>query len=212
MSSWQFIKVGAISASFGVAMCTMAQMPGGNGGQIPQGEQAPNAGQPGVPGENTPGVDSSSPQSFADQAFVRKALQDNQAQVQMGQLAAQKSQSTDVKQFGEKMAEIHEQLTAQMKPVAQKLGVNEPSEPSKKQKKEIENMQALSGSDFDTAFIKAMMAEQQSDVKEFKNEAESSQDPAVQQLAKMDAPVLSQHLQILEQLALAHNVTMESKN
>jgi hypothetical protein len=31
-------------------------------------------------------------------------------------------------------------------------------------------------------------------------------------LAKLDAPVLSQHLQILEQLALAHNVTMESMN
>lgn len=213
MNSWRLSKVGAICAAvaFSTGVGAMAQMPGG-GSMTPQGEQSPTAGQPGNPNGNLPDAQASSTPSFADQAFVRKTLEDNQAQVQMGQLAAQKSSSPDVKQFGAKMAQIHEQLSAQMKPVARKLGVSEPKEPSKKEKQEIEQMQSLSGTDFDAAFIKAMMKEQQSDVKDFKSEAQSAQDPAVQQLAKMDAPVLSQHLQILEQLALAHNVTTQSKN
>ena len=182
---------------------------------MPPEQQSTMPGQPGPPGSlqgNLPGVQNNSMPSYADQSFVRKTLEDNQAQVQMGQLAAQKSSSDDVKQFGEKMAQIHEQLTSQMKPVAQKLGVSEPKQPSKKDKQAIERMQSLSGAEFDTVFIQAMMKDQQSDLKDFKSEAQSAQDPTVQQLARMDAPVLSQHLKILEQLAQSHNVNVESKN
>ncbi|HEY1805591.1 MAG TPA: DUF4142 domain-containing protein [Terracidiphilus sp.] len=195
------------------AMAQMGQTPGGSGGTAPQGEQSTTPGQGNSPtGPELPGAQGNATPSFADQSFVRKTLEDNQAQVEMGQLAAQKSSSADVKQFGQKMADIHEQLTAQLKPVAKKLGVSEPKSPSKKEKEEIAKMQSLSGADFDAAFIKAMMKEQQSDLKDFKSEAQSAQDPAVQQLAKLDTPVLSQHLQILQQLAQSHNVTIASKD
>jgi len=124
----------------------------------------------------------------------------------MGQLAAQKSSSADIKQFSEKMAQIHEQLSDQLKPVAQKLGVSEPKEPSKKEKQEIEQMQSLSGTDFDTAFIKAMMKEQQSDLKDFKSEAEMSQNSNVKRVAEIGEALISQHLQLIEQIAQKHNV------
>lgn len=215
MNSWRFSRGAAIAAAAAaLMMCggAMAQMASGAGGQMPQGQQSTAVQQPSGPGPLDGNLPGAQMPSFADQSFLRKTLEDNQAQVQMGQLAEQKSSSTDVKQFGEKMAQVHEQLSAQMKPLAQKLGVSEPKEPSKKERQEIEQMQSLSGADFDTAFIKAMMKEQQSDLKDFKNEAQSAQDPNVQHLAKMDEPVLSQHLQLLEQLAQAHNVTMESKN
>ena len=129
----------------------------------------------------------------------------------MGELAAQKSQSDDVKQFGQRMAQIHQQLTNQMMPVAKKLGVDEPKNPSRKDKQEIEKMQALSGPEFDAVFIKAMLRDQQNDLKGFKDAAQGAQDPNVQQLAKMDEPVLSQHLQVLQQLAQTHNVSVESE-
>jgi putative membrane protein len=194
------------------AMAVAQQMPGG-GGQMPQ--QGP---QMGVPGQNNPmnpagtmpGMEDNNMPSFADQAFLRKTLEDDDAEVQMGQLASQKSSSADVKQFGEKMAQIHEQLINQIKPIAKKLDVDLPKGLSKKDKQEIAKMQALSGPDFDTAFIRAMLKDQQSDLKEFRDEAKGAQNPGLQRLAKMDAPVLSQHLQILERLAQAHNVPAES--
>ena len=192
----------------------LAQQPG-MGGQNPSG-QAPTQGpaQPNSPLANEPGMpgaQSTGPQSFVDQSFLRKTMEDDMAQEQMGQLAAQKSQSQDVKSFGQKMAQIHEQLTNQLMPVAKKLGVDQPKQPSKKDRQQIEKMQSLSGPDFDTAFIRAMLKDQQDDLKGFKDEAAGSQDPGVQQLAKMDEPVLSQHLQILQKIAQAHNVTEESK-
>ncbi len=192
----------------------MAQMPGGDAGQMPPGQQSPMPEQPNGslnPGDNLPAMQNNTVPSFVDQSFLRKTLEDDVAQVQMGQLAAQKSPSDDVKQYGQKVAQVHEQLTDQLKPVAQKLGVSEPREPSKKDKQEIAKMQTLSGADFDAEFIKAMLKDQQSDVKDFKDEAQSAQTPAVQQLAKMDARVLSQHLQLLEKLAQAHDVPVESK-
>jgi putative membrane protein len=193
----------------------VAQVPGGGSGQNPgqQGQQQTQP--PTTPGQTMPapgsGMPENSSQSFGDQAFLHKTLEDNVAQEQMGQLAQQKSQSDDVKQFGEKMAQIHQQLTDQIMPVAKKLGVDEPKQPSKKDRQEITKMQALSGADFDAAFLRAMLKDQQDDLKGFKSEASGGQDPNVQQLAKMDEPVLSQHLDLLQRIAQSHNVDTESK-
>ena len=226
MTSLRFSKYSLLIAAVALWACGAAaaqQQPGGSGGTANQpgnepGQQQPMPGQqaspngPGGPGTGMAGVgEDNSAQSFADQSFLRKTMEDSVAQVQMGQLAAQKSSSDDVKQFGQKMAQIHEQLNNQLKPIAQKLDVSEPKGPSKKDKQKIEQMQSLSGPNFDAAFIKAMLDDQQADLKNFKDEAQGSQNPNVQQVAKMDEPVLSQHLQILEQLAQSHNVPVESK-
>jgi putative membrane protein len=207
-----FIVTTLFLIAAGAAAAARAQQPngppGGEGQQTMPGQQP----MPGEPGSGMPGQQQMQPKaSVVDQAFLRKTLEDSVVQVQMGNLAAQKSSSDDVKQFGQKMAEIHTQLKTQLKPVAEKLGVDEPKAPSKRDKQEIERMEALSGQDFDAAFLKAMLHDQQTDLKDFKEEAQSSQDPAVQQVAKMDTPVLSQHLQILEQLAQEHNVEPATK-
>ena len=90
-------------------------------------------------------------------------------------------------------------------------GVDEPKGPSKKQKQEIAKLETLSGPDFDTAYIQAMAKQQQHDLKEFKSEASSGQNPNIQQAAKQDEPVLTEHFEVLQKLAQAHNVTLESR-
>ncbi len=67
----------------------------------------------------------------------------------------------------------------------------------------------LTGPDFDAAFLRAMLRDQKSDLKDFQDE-ERSQDPNVQRLAKMDDPVLADHLQILERIAQSHNVSEQN--
>jgi len=56
-----------------------------------------------------------------------------------------------------------------------------------------------------------MLKDQRDDLKGFETEANGAQDRSVQQLAKMDQPVLNQHLEILQKIAQAHNVTEESQ-
>ncbi|HEY1767913.1 MAG TPA: DUF4142 domain-containing protein [Terracidiphilus sp.] len=187
------------------------QTPGGmqsapNQQPLPGQAGGATTGLPDSVGQNQPRQ-----QAVGDQMFVHDTMEGNDAQVQMSQLAEDKASAPDVKQFGQKMAQIHTELNTQLGPAAKQLGVSEPKGPSKKEKKEIERLQALSGPDFDTAYLQAMAKQQQHDLKEFDNEAKSGQNPNVQQAAKQDEPILSEHYQVLQKLAQTHNVTLESR-
>jgi putative membrane protein len=174
-------------------------------GQQPTTSTMPNAGA-------TPGAGPNS-DNFGEQAFVSKALQGGVAEVQLGQLAEQKSQSNDVKQFAQKMVSDHTQMSEKwFKPVAKQMGVSEPKGPSKKDKKLIQKLQGLSGQDFDTQYIQAMVKDHKEDLKDFKSEAETAQDPNVKQIATQGSNIIQQHLQLIEQIAQAHNVPLEGKS
>lgn len=198
-------------ASIGLATMAMAQAQPGSSG--PPQPNMPSQ-QPMSPNTGTLGSDSSAvnQQAMADKEFVRKALEGGTAEVQLGQLAQQKSQSDDVKQFGQKMIEDHTALGNQIKPIAQQLGVKEPKTPSKKDKQLMTKLEALSGPQFDEAYIQAMVKDHKQDLKEFKNEAQSAQDPNVKQAAQQGTGVISQHLQLIEQIAQNHNVAVEGKS
>ena len=190
----------------------VAQVPGGQPQQQPTmpsqqpttNPANPNAGPGAYPGTAPTGQD------FAEKAFVSKALEGGAAEVQLGQLAQEKSQSQDVKQFGQKMVNDHGQMGEKwFKPIAKQLGVSEPKGPSKKDKKEIAKLQGLSGADFDREYIMMMVKDHQQDLKEFQNEAQAAQDPNVKQVATQGSNIISQHLQLIEQIAKNHNVPVE---
>ena len=133
--------------------------------------------------------------------------------MQFGQLAQQKSQSNDVKQFAQKMVADHGQMADKwFKPVAQQLGVSEPKGPSKKDKKEIAKLQGLSGDDFDREYITMMVKDHRQDLKDFKDEAQAAQDPSVKQVAEQGSNIISQHLQLIEQIAKNHNIPVEGNS
>jgi putative membrane protein len=191
----------------------LAQAPPSSGGaaqqpSMPSQTQAnPNMPSPGAGAEGAP-----TGQNFGDQAFVAKALEGGVTEVQLGQLAEQKSQSNDVKQFAQKMVSDHSQMGDKwFKPLAKQMGVSEPKGPSKKDKKLIEKLQGLSGEQFDTEYIQAMVKDHKADLKDFQNEAQMAQDPSVKQIATQGVDVISKHLQMIEQIAQAHNVPVDGK-
>jgi len=190
----------------------LAQAPPSGGGQQPNMpsqplQQNPSAAYPGA----TPGT-AEAGQNYGDQSFVTKAMQGGEAEVELGKLAQEKSQSQDVKQFAQKMVSDHSQMGEKwFKPVAKQMGVDEPKGPSKKDKKLIEKLQGLSGSEFDTEYIQAMVKDHKEDLKEFQSEAQAAQDPNVKMIAEQGQKVISQHLQLIEQIAQAHNVPVEGK-
>ena len=174
--------------------------------------------QPSAPMQQPPAATPTSPmdagmanaQNMDDQDFVRKALEGGAAEVQLGQLAQQKSQSDDVKQFAQKMVLDHTALGDKvMKPVAQQLGVKEPKGLSKKDKQLMASLGQLSGTAFDQEYIKAMVKDHKQDLKDFKGEAEMSQNPTVKKAAEEGETLISQHLQMIEQIAQKHNVEAE---
>jgi putative membrane protein len=177
-------------------------------------QQAPSAPAPQTPSQAsapTANADAAGPPmpNYADQAFVENMLKNNDAQIQMSQLAQQKASSGDVKDFSQRMIEIHTQLNQQLAPLAKQLDVSQNQKPSKEQKKEIAQLEQLSGPDFDSAYLQAMAREQAHSLKQFKS-GETATNPSIQKAAKVDEPVLDQHYQILQKIAQNHNVTLQA--
>jgi putative membrane protein len=55
-------------------------------------------------------------------------------------------------------------------------------------------LQNLSGTEFDKAYVKAMVKDHQEDVKAFQKEADKGKDPGIKTFASHTLPVLQQHL------------------
>jgi putative membrane protein len=194
------------AAALLAAATALAQSPGG----APQPPSQPNN-----PAMSSPGMaptPANNAESFADQSFVAKAMAGGDAEVQLGQLAQQKSQSDDVKQFAQKMVSDHTQMSEKwFKPAAKQLGVSDPKGPDKKDKKLIARLQTLSGQEFDNEYIQAMVKDHRQDLKDFKGETQAAQDPNVKQIAQQGVTVISQHLQMIEQIAKNHNIDVQGK-
>jgi putative membrane protein len=67
----------------------------------------------------------------AGKTFITKAIQGNLAEVQMGQLAKEKSQNGDVKAFGQQLMTDHNDANAKATAVAKDIGVTPPDSKKK---------------------------------------------------------------------------------
>ena len=202
------ILAASMAAALLAALPGIAQQPGSMPGQ-PQQSTSPNiATGPGA----YPGNGPTSQPNGADQEFVSKAFEGSTTEVELGNLAQQNSQSEDVKRLGQQMVLDHSQMNEKwFKPLAKSLNMSEPKGPSKKDRKLIAQLQALSGKDFETEYIQVMVRDHQADLKDFQTEAENAQDPNVKRVAQLATTVISKHLEMIEQIAKSHNVQTEGK-
>ncbi|MDQ2832643.1 MAG: DUF4142 domain-containing protein [Acidobacteriota bacterium] len=141
-----------------------------------------------------------------DKMFVRKALEGGMAEVQLGQLALQKSSNDEVKQFAQKMVDDHTKMGDDLKPIAQQMNVKVPDGPSAKDKATMAKLQALNGDAFDKAYVKDMVKDHKADQREFKEESTRTTNPDLKQASTHGLEVVTEHLQMIEQIASKNNV------
>lgn len=198
----------SVALLFSGAMAMAQQRPMASAPQQQQQQENPNPGlnSPTMQRQNTMQQQNQAMQQMQDKAFVRKAMEGSMAEVKLGQLAQQKSNSPDLKQFGEKMQQDHSQLNDQMKPIAQQLGVEPPQKISKKDEKLDAKLQNMSGTQFNDAYIKAMVKDHEDDLQEFRREAQNTQNPQLKQAAQQGEQVIEQHLALIKQIAKDHGV------
>ena len=128
----------------------------------------------------------------------------------LGELAAQGGNSADVKQFGQKMVNDHSRLSDRMKQIAQQEGIGVPDGIRGRDKALEMRLGGLSGDAFDRAFIEAMVLDHRKDLSEFQKEASFGNDTSIRNAASQGAQIISEHLQIAEQMAQEHDVRMGS--
>jgi len=138
-------------------------------------------------------------QGKGDQEFLKKAIEANYAEIEIGKLAQQTGASDGVRQFGKQLEQDHSAANTKAMNVAKQIGMTPPTGPNKKQQAEIDRLAKLSGDKFDKAFVQHMVADHKKDIKEFQKEAKKTNDP-VGSFANEVLPDLQKHLQMAQSL------------
>src|SRR4029079_16993452 len=102
------------------------------------------------------------------QTFLKKAIEGNYAEVEMGKLAQQNGQNEDVKKFGQMLNDDHSAANQKAIDVAKSMGITAPDGPSAKQKADYNKMSKMSGAQFDRSFATHMVADHEKDIAEYK--------------------------------------------
>ncbi|HEY2678595.1 MAG TPA: DUF4142 domain-containing protein [Steroidobacteraceae bacterium] len=144
-----------------------------------------------------------------DADFYKHAAQGGIAEVQLGDLARQKSSNMDVKQFGAMMVKDHSAANDKLKAVADSKNIDLPKGLSAGDKAEKAKLELLSGETFDKSYIKGMIKDHQEDIAEFNKEASSGQDPDAVAFAKATLPTLREHLAKIQAIAASAGVSGE---
>ncbi len=137
----------------------------------------------------------------ADRKFMDNAAQGGMAEVELGQLAQEKGQSQEVKDFGKKMVDDHTQANDQLKQLASQKGVTLPTDLNVKDKATKAKLEKLSGDQFDQAYMRDMLTDHKKDVAEFQKESKSASDPELKSWAGQTLPTLQGHLKMAEEYA-----------
>ena len=136
-----------------------------------------------------------------DQDFLMNVARDNMMETQLGNLAAQKSSSVDVKRFGQKIVTDHTQAAQRLNQLATSLNFTLPEQLKPEQKMEISRLETASGKDFDREFLKMMLSDHMKEISEFERVASQATNPDVKQFATQLLPVLSEHAKMAREVA-----------
>jgi putative membrane protein len=132
-------------------------------------------------------------------AFIQKAIEGNLAEIKVGQLAEQKGASDGVRQLGTVLEQDHSTANSQAMSAASSMGVTAPEQPSATEQALYQHLAALSGSQFDKAFVKAMVKDHKKDIAQYKKESKAGSGPAAS-YAETSLPTLQKHLRMAEAL------------
>jgi putative membrane protein len=176
----------------------------------PASQTQPN--RPGQQAPSTPAMQDSARnagdlgQLMQDKMFIRKAAEGGIAEIKLGQLAAQKGGSDEVKALGQKMVDDHTKLNNDMAQVADSMGVMLPKTMNKDDQAEYDKLDKLSGNDFDVEYLTFMVKDHHKDLHDFRMEAASPADQTLHEAVVKAESVIHEHAVMVDKLARARGV------
>jgi predicted outer membrane protein len=105
------------------------------------------------------------------EAFLKKAIEGNFAEVSMGDLAQKNGQSDGVKSYGKMLSTDHAAANQKAIDAAKSMGMTTPTGLNTKQKADYDKMAKISGADFDKKFASFMVEDHKKDLADYKKES-----------------------------------------
>ena len=138
----------------------------------------------------------SSTASPQDKEWVSQAGMAGLAEVQMGNLALQKAQNADVKAFAQRMVTDHTKSNEELVQLTTAKGLTLPAQLDGEHKAGLDHLTALSGAEFDKAYMEHMVADHGKAVSLFTTGSTSAQDPDIKNFAAKTLPTLQEHARL----------------
>jgi putative membrane protein len=128
-----------------------------------------------------------------DAMFLLSTARGSNAEIALSQLAAERSQDPDVKQFARQVTEDHHRINMELEQLASRRELSIPTAPDELHEKTAAHLSQLSGQDFDKEYVTEMVADHAKMLTKFQNKAKLAQDSQIRQWAASQVPAFRDH-------------------
>jgi len=143
--------------------------------------------------------------SAQPQDFVQKASIAGMYEVRAAELARDKGQAEDVREFAGQMLEEHGKANEELQALARQRKWNVPTEIDARHSKLISQLSALDGLAFDREYAKQQLTAHQEAVSLFERQAEEGTDQDLKRWAGQKVATLKDHLEEAQELVEDRN-------
>jgi putative membrane protein len=136
-----------------------------------------------------------------DASFFKHAAEGGLAEVDAGNLAQQKASAQNVKDFAAMMVKDHSAANDKLQAIATAKGITLPTSPSVGQMAGKAKLDVLSGTTFDTSYIKGQVRAHEQTIGLFRKEITAGQDAEAKAFAQETLPTVKSHLKAIKSIA-----------
>ena len=153
----------------------------------------------------------------SDTDFANTAAMGGEAEIQMAQIAMQRSKDKGVMKYAQKMVKDHNKAGKELDQVATKKGMTLTKTPNADQMEMINQLRQASDADFDNTYIKVsgVQAHQAMETL-FQNEASNGSDAKLKAFAAKTLPTVQMHLKMAQDMSgggmMNSNMNMNSNS
>jgi putative membrane protein len=135
-----------------------------------------------------------------DAKFATAAANGGMAEVALGKLALTKTSNGSIKDFANMMVTDHGKANNELMTIAKAKNITLPTEPDSTHLKKMDELGKKTGSDFDKAYVSAMIDGHKKTLDLMNNEAKNGSDTTLKAFAAKTAPVVQMHLDAINKI------------
>ncbi|NJL39209.1 MAG: DUF4142 domain-containing protein [Leptolyngbyaceae cyanobacterium RM2_2_4] len=160
---------------------------------------------------SSPTTLSAAPVSNLDQQFILMAAQSNNAEIQTSQLALERAESEEVRQFAQQMIQEHTLANQRLQQLVSEYGVNLPADPGPLNQAIAEQLSQLSGAEFDRAYMGAQVNAHLRTIALYQTQIQQGQEESLRQYATQLLPAIAEHYEMASSMVQQYRADEPSR-
>jgi putative membrane protein len=147
-----------------------------------------------------------------DEVWLQTSIEGDRFEIDGGQIALSKPGTTpQVRELAQTLIKDHSKSLEDAIELANKYGIEVPTEPSPSMQWQLEEIREMSGAEFNHDYSELEVADHVQDIQEAKDEVELGCNEEIRDDAKDEIPVLEYHLQLAQEALKSAHAESDSR-